>query len=387
MKFIESQLQSAVVEDLFDQASQGATLKDSANLLLEAAGFLSVDGVAVPDGREKTVLAAGALLAKKLGLTEKKLRTGSPDELRGAYVDTVYMKLKIEKSANRDTGDLEPINSLLNQIGTWDEKDFKEGGEARALLTNLKAASLNNSIALNSSKAGKYSTGDAVTNKVTVPKAKNATKDVDLTVKGNKRFTDAVALALGDIGKTDAGKRLMEELSLAGKGVEINAPSLANAKRLDDQGNVQFTNSASNGKVAIDPENDVAGEDATPDKINSEPWRKREASVALYHEMIHVMIGHKGGEKWTAPSNDRAILSLSEQGDITELRIVGIDYEMDFEGQKVLFPFSSPAYNKITENAYRRDLARQKGETDVYLRPSYANVPGQKKLSGDKVPV
>ena len=51
------------------------------------------------------------------------------------------------------------------------------------------------------------------------------------------------------------------------------------------------------------------------------------------------------------------------------------------------FPFSDPTYNPITENNYRRALAKSKGERDFWLRPSYANVAGQVKLPTGKVPV
>jgi hypothetical protein len=383
IKDSEGALQTAIVEELLEQAKDANTLEDHAARIGDAFTFLDQPGIAVDGGHDAMVLSLAGLIAKKLGMTETDILSASADQIKAAYLDTIYAKLKMENKANRDPGILKTIQALIEKLSQIDPAKLTQDGEAAAFQAKVLTAKLGDTIALNGARAGKYSVGTQETRSRTLKSSSGQTSA--LKTQGNKLFSDAVSDALDKIGNTGAGKLLLDAVAATGKELTIMAPSVSSAQRVGQDGTTYYSNSAGNGRVALDPENDIAGEDAADDKIDTEKWRQRDASVALYHEMIHALIGNKGGEVWVSREDKDVTLKLGDQGEYTELRIVGLDYVDDKRG--VTFPFSDPAYNPITENQFRIALAKKNGEKVAYLRPFYANVIGQVKLTTDKVSV
>jgi hypothetical protein len=387
LKNAEKLIQATVVDELIDQVATDTDPKGAATRTDELLAFLSQPGVQVTGAHDKAVLGVAKILAGCLNVTIDWLKKSTPDDLRAVYLDKLYGKLKMDTAASRDPGVMGPLYDALRKLQVVDASLLTPDSDAAILFNTFTAAKIGDNASLNQARAGKYSTGQQEARKAKYPSASADGKGCEVSFEGNKRFVDGVASALGDIAKTPAGKALLDALAKTGKPLKIQAPAISNAKSVGPDGSLVFGNSAGNGVVSVDPENNVAIDGADSGKAATELWRQREASVALYHEMIHALIAKQGGETWKSPDAEDASVSFSDVGDITELRIVGIDYVMDHKGKKVRFPFSDPKYNPITENEYRRALARSKGQKDVYLRPSYANVAGQVPLSTDKVRV
>ena len=388
LKQAEKLIQTAVADELLDQAANATDALEAALRTEEVFNFLGEPGVNVVNAHDKAVIEVAKIIATCLRKPADWLKTATPDEICELYLDKLYGKLKMETKAARDPGVLKPLQNLLSQLDGMQVALLTPGGDAETMVNHVKLAKIGDTIALNQARAGKYSAGAQETRKKKVEAASDKKKTCEVAVQGNKRFADAVDAALANIGKTPAGAALLEAFAQTGKPLTITAPSVSSAQSIAPDGSMVYSNSGGKGRVALDPENTVAGDGGDPTTADREPWRKREASVALYHEMIHALIGNKdGGEPWTSPDDPTATLGLSEVGDVTELRIVGIDYLMDHKGKKVRFPFSDPRYNPITENAYRRELAKSNGETHFLFRPSYANVAGQVPLPTAKIPV
>ena len=374
VKDAEQQLQTAVADALFNQADDGtASLKDRVARVEDAAKFLKQPGVEVDSAEDRLVLSLAGVLAAKLGLP-KSLKDATADEIKSAYLDKVYAPMTMAKKALKDGGEVGPIHEIILTLLTdVDRSKLTPNGAAEDLVTKLASMKLDQKATLNTARAGKYSSGVQEDREVALSFDGTGAK-CKLQVQGNKLFADMVETSLTDIGGTEAGKKLLGALANAkDKKFQIVAPSVSSAQRLATDGTMLYSNSAGRGKVAFDPQNDLAGEDASPDKLAAEKWRQRDPSVALYHEMIHALIGNNGGEDWTTSGKT---IRIGETGDVTELRIVGINYKTTIDGLEVTFPFADETYNPISENAYRKALAQKKG-VPPQVRPYYANVAGQ----------
>jgi hypothetical protein len=80
-------------------------------------------------------------------------------------------------------------------------------------------------------------------------------------------------------------------------------------------------------------------------------------------------------------------ITIPAIGDTTELRVTGIDYEHDDgKGTKALFRWSDVSYNPISENGFRRGLAKKKGQKRAQLRAVYNKDITGKDMKG-QIPI
>lgn len=374
----EEQLKDAVAAAMLQVASAKEDRGERIDALGDAMGFCTNETYTSPSRNSKLVEACAEALGLMLGLNLDGVRGASADALKSRYIDKVYALMKMDARAARDTGPRGKIEKLMFSLRAI-SPDSVEEGDNRALLQKLVASDIGNNVLMNSSRAGRYSEGGMEEKKL-APDVPEWPEGLTIPVKGNEAFRDIVSADLAQFAKTDAGQKLLEAIKATGKDVYVQPPSVASAQREGDDGEVFYAMSSSNGKVSYDPNNNIAGEEA-----GDEEWRKRDAAVSLYHEMIHGLIAGKGGETWVANNDPELELSITDTSDEAELRIVGIKLVTEIKGKRAVFNWDDPAYNPITVNQYRIDLAKSKGETKALLRPYYAKIPGQVKVSPTEV--
>lgn len=382
----EEALHDVMITAMLEASDEEEDPVQSLELLRRTVSLANDPVYGSDERRAKVVLAAAAALAEFLSVSMSALRGMSDTGLRAAYIDAVYAKFMIEKRAAKDTGARGKLDRLLSDVRLIDNATVPEG-ETRDLHKLLLDSGVGFNVVMNSSRAGKFSSGEVEEVKLK-PDVEGWPEGLTIPTKGNEDFRDMVQEDLEEMAGTPAGKLLLEALKATGKEILVQVPSVANAKRIDDNGDVQYSNSSSNGKVSYDPENDIVGDgDGTGvgSGSESEAWRTRDPAISLYHEMIHALIASRGGESWSAKNNKDLVLKMGDQGENTELRIVGIKLITEIDGQRAVFPFDDPSYNPITENQYRISLAKSRSEDFAWLRPYYANVEGQQKISNPKV--
>ena len=407
LKDAEKQLQQAVADELLQQADNAANDADRTHKLGQMVVVVG-QSTAVATGVDEVVERFGAVLERKLGLAAGDLATMTAAEFKAVYLDAVVAPAIMNQKAarvttsgmNATTGqpDLDGQLSLLAvEIVQISFNKLTVNGDAARIHALLTQSNVGNKVMTNMSTAGKF-TDEAWPKRLKQLSSGGSTST--LKMGGNQDFQDKTSAALSTIDGIPEGRELFKALAETGHDVAINPPTIANAQRVDAAtGTTMFSNSAGcmnyrsptvEGRVAFDPDNNVTGEDVT--KVVAEPWRERDPSVVLYHEMIHTLIANKGGEIWHSPmtrNEDKALeaLTVGFDGDVAELRIVGIDYKTVINGKELLFPFSDATYNPISENAYRRGFARAKGDPTVNLRPNYMDIQGQQKMPNGPSPV
>ncbi len=342
-------------------------------------------------GPDSGALAALSTLAGALHTTTDALKAMSDENLQAMYLDVVYAPLKMDRKANRDPGTRGQVHELMKKVEAVDLAKLPDG-DTKDLVAKFKRASLGNDIALNGARAGKFS-GTGTQDEAVVPGIKGWDNSKQVSISGNDEFRQKINGLLKVIAQTKVGSMLLLELggsppndigdthSTAKETVlQIKPPSVSSAQRVDrSTGKVMYSNSAAGTSIAIDPDNSLLGENE--DQGKKEPWRVRDGAVALFHEMIHIAIKRKGGEVFESLEDPSQKLRISDQGDIAELRIVGIDYKPD----KVTYPFSDSSKNPVTENQFRKEYGELQNLDEVYFRPSYANVKGQVPLGSSPV--
>jgi hypothetical protein len=364
-------------------------LKVAANAEIDAIGESLEPGTFDAMPGDARLVAAVRTLAKHLGLDVAGLAQLSADELTALYVDKVYAKVQMDRKANRETGAGGKVNEVLVKVLEADASQLPDGDDVKTVVQTVKAAKLGDRIAMGSKRAGKLTTGGTDTDTLT-PSLPGWSDESQIKIDGNKDFRGKVAALLDVIADTKVGAALLAELGAppekAAEGevhgtvkktvLEIVPPAVSSAQRMTDDGTVMYSNSAAGTKIALDPDNHFVGENVGQGA--QEPWRVRDAAVGLFHEMVHIYIKKKGGEVFT---QEGETLQISDQGDMAEIRIVGIPYEKPKKGGgKVTFPFHDRTFNPFTENEFRKQFAALKGETEFYLRPTYAKVVGQVPL-------
>jgi len=149
---------------------------------------------------------------------------------------------------------------------------------------------------------------------------------------------------------------------------QVEPPSLANVNYRDaTTGEYTYANSAGGQSATVDAFNDIIGAD--PAQANVEKFRLRDAVIGLFHELVHVYLS-KVSEQFVSLEDPSETMS---PGQMHEPGVAGIKIVEDRNGQKVTFPFDDEKYAYVTENTFRRENARLKGESDYYVRPYYSS--------------
>jgi Effector protein len=328
--------------------------------------------------------ASVATLARALGLSPNDLKPMHPDNLRQLYASKVYLPYRAAEKAAQDQGMPGQVAKLMEQLGGVDASKLPDG-DTKDLVAKIQQSGITDKNRVGSEYEPKYATGGVTTEQVK-PNVPNWADTSEIAIKGGDDFRTKVKAMIPVIAATAVGKLLLEGLGGAEPDLEgtghanrkqvvatIQLPKVTGVKYLTGGGEGRYEASTGGSTVTFDPENALVG---TPGQEAAEPWRLREPVIALFHELVHVYLNKKGGEKWREGG---AELQVGDQGDVAELRIVGVDYKVkkpDGTGE-VTMPFSSPSRNPITENEFRRQFAEIQGQATFLMRPSYGRLPGQ----------
>ncbi|WP_221622966.1 M91 family zinc metallopeptidase [Burkholderia stagnalis] len=193
-----------------------------------------------------------------------------------------------------------------------------------------------------------------------------------INIVGNQRYIDGVNKALDEIARTSDGEALLPELAQINPMVRINPPTLAEVAYEQD-GRLYGKNSAG-AHITFDPENRVIGD---PGKVLRDSWRKRDSSIGLFHELLHIYYNknrktyfsniHKNG-------GQRKLIISGSGTAADEAMITGVKYT-DQDGYD--FPFDDDNYfpegggRIFSENRFREQLASANGDDYYNFRPYY----------------
>jgi hypothetical protein len=347
-------------------------------------------------GQDQAHNASIATLARTLGVTRDQLKAMTPDALKALYVAQVLEPFYIARKAGAQTGMAGNVVDLMFHLGNAD-LDKLPDGDTKTIIALVKQSSINDRNALMHEPAPKYARGGVSTEEV-APNVPGWADTSRLAITGGDDFRSKVRAMIPQIAGTAVGQKLLA--ALGGEPdleatahprtkqvvAEIKLPKVTHFASVTAGGDPRYGNSAGRaggkGFVSFDPESDILGK---PEQVAAEPWRQREPVIALFHELIHVLIASKDGEDWFQGKEQ---LHLTHDDEKAEVRITGINYKVqkaDGSGE-VEFPFSNPTYNPITENEFRKQLAASQGKQSFLPRPTYATVAGQVPLQGGPMP-
>ena len=110
----------------------------------------------------------------------------------------------------------------------------------------------------------------------------NAYPDIN---RGEGQYKEAVDKSLAKIARTPCGRDLIE--SMNEQGIKITQPSEEERLRQVDGQTfyATYANSEQN-TIFFDPWNTLAAE--SDEQANDKPWLRRDPSIALFHEMLHL---------------------------------------------------------------------------------------------------
>lgn len=354
-------------------------------------------------------------LAKYLGTTCEALVALDDEAFVDLYVEDVYIEsVKAKKGAKGARQEAKTLSDLVFTSKNYDFKDL-EDGTVKDLVAKIRATKVDQNSEL-TQRAAPALAGTRENHY----RPRGMAKGSGIAITGNDAMVDGTKAALRAISSTPIGRTLFAELSrhgmteekaVDGKGHQGAKPrqivariwpsSLATAADLNSKGQLTYNIAAGPGGVGFDPNSDRVGTEAQASK---EAWRKRDACVALFHELIHVLLAMRkdtSPERWDKSGildgeGADGSISMSDQGDMAECRIVGVNFKARITGKDgkerdVELPFSDAKKNPMTENQFRLQLAQVKfdqgdGAPDkAYLRPGYSDqVKAQVKLSEDE---
>jgi len=361
----------------------GEVQKERGNLLstIDTATYLKLK----PDRATESLVFS---LMRALAIDQTQLKAMTPDTLRSAYINKVLLPFQIDRKAGKLDAPSEMVTKIMYQVGLVDLAKMPDG-DTKDAIDKMKQAGLHETNNLMDQPAPKFASGGVSTDQVK-PSVPGWADTSTIAITGNLDYRDKVKAMIPIIAGTPVGQMLLAKLGgdepdigdgkhPANKAavVEIKLPPL---KVLDYQapsGDMVYSNSGGKGAVTFDADSSMIGK---PGEEVSEPWRLREPVIGLFHELVHVLLAKTDGETWKEAGEK---MQVGVNGDVPELRIVGVDYKAkkaDGSGE-VVFPFSNPARNPITENEFRKQYAASKGLSTFLLRPKYARVPGQVELS------
>ncbi|ADB16168.1 hypothetical protein Psta_1493 [Pirellula staleyi DSM 6068] len=388
----EKEIQEAVVATYIDEAKvtfQNDDISGTIAKLKEMKQFIDNPDVDYPLGDEVFVNSSIAVMCKAVGMTPQEFVQKDAEDLKAYFIENVYAPMKVKQRKAQPVGSLGDICQFADLLHGFDPQAIQDD-DVKEWLQKLKDSTIGQSAmgVLNGNRPGKFTSGGVANEDVALNLPNWPQNGVIKINQGNDAFKNKTKAVLNEIATTPMGKQFLIDCAGGDPPIAITPPSVASAQRIDPSGKVLYSASEGNGSAAFDPDNDVTGADDSPQLLQNEPWRQREPSIALFHEMIHCYIYQKGGEDFTAPSDNSVTIRVGHTGDLAELRIVGIPYDHDAGGGRIVrFPFDDVNYNPYSENAYRKALARAKGKNQTDLRTHYMNIKGQVKLPNAPVNV
>ncbi|CAM3611636.1 M91 family zinc metallopeptidase [Vibrio aquimaris] len=207
----------------------------------------------------------------------------------------------------------------------------------------------------------------------------NAYPDID---RGEGEYKEAVDKSLAKIARTHFGRDLIESMNK--QGVEVTQPN--EEERLRQEGGQTFYATYANPEqntIFFDPWNTLAAE--SDEQANDKPWLRRDPSIALFHEMLHLYyhshpvkvnyqsdwfkIDELGAKLAPEGASEEEKESLSHG--IFEHFVAGADYDAN----DVHLAFSDPSFIEqsvqvgngryISENDYREAFYRAQGQAVI----------------------
>nr|WP_275435889.1 M91 family zinc metallopeptidase [Vibrio sp. Of14-4] len=207
----------------------------------------------------------------------------------------------------------------------------------------------------------------------------NAYPDID---RGQREFKEAVDQSLAKIADTPFGRDLIESMNK--QGIKITQPSEEERLRQED-GQTFYATYANpeQNTIFFDPWNTLAAE--SDEQANDKPWLRRDPSIALFHEMLHLYyhshpvkvnyqndwftIDELGAKLAPEGASEEEKESLSHG--IFEHFVAGADYDAN----DVHLAFSDPSFIEqsvqvgngryISENDYREAFYHAQGQAVI----------------------
>ncbi|MYM58195.1 hypothetical protein GTG28_03075 [Vibrio sp. OCN044] len=207
----------------------------------------------------------------------------------------------------------------------------------------------------------------------------NAYPDI---VRGEGEYKEAVDQSLAKIANTPCGHDLIE--SMNEQGIEITQPSEEERLRQED-GQTFYATYANpeQNTIFFDPWNTLAAE--SDEQANDKPWLRRDPSIALFHEMLHLyyhshLVKVSYQDDWLtidelgarlAPEGASEEEKESLSHGIFEHFVAGADYDAN----NVHLAFSDPSFIEqsvqvdngryISENDYREAFYHAQGQAVI----------------------
>ncbi|MDX1616537.1 MAG: M91 family zinc metallopeptidase [Candidatus Promineifilaceae bacterium] len=338
-------------------------------------------------------------VAAAIGKSLTQMKAMSAEDLKMEYIEKVYLDYRIKSSAGLDTGEKGKLYDQLElNFSSIQADKLAPESEAKELFEKIKASQIHDPVAYRSGRAPKFERGGTADEGIQ-PGVPGWSAQNQINITGNDDFRTKVKGLLDVIATVKVGREMLQGLGAAAEANEdmvhgdnrttvatISPPSISNVARLDAQSGPYMYKAAAGGASAVvDPDNPFVGSDLA--QGDAEKWRIRDAAIGLFHELIHTYLHKIGGDEFAAKEDPSIKINPGSQGGLAEVRITGVPYEKEINGQTYTFPFDDPDYNYISENTFRREFAAAQGAEEVYLRPSYGNEPGQKPLGLAPVPL
>ncbi|WP_341662743.1 M91 family zinc metallopeptidase [Vibrio sp.] len=207
----------------------------------------------------------------------------------------------------------------------------------------------------------------------------NAYPDIN---RGEGEYKEAVDKSLAKIARTPLERDLIESMNK--QGIKITQPSEEERLRQED-GQTYYATYANpeQNTIFFDPWNTLAAE--SDEQANDKPWLRRDPSIALFHEMLHLYyhshpvkvnyqndwltIDELGAKLAPEGSSEEEKESLSHG--IFEHFVAGADYDAN----DVHLAFAAPSFIEqsvqvdngryISENDYREAFYRAQGQAVI----------------------
>lgn len=345
---------------------------------LDAAPTNDLMNMHMAKSEESLVLLVAKNIAAKMNTDLTTLAGLTPAVLQARFITEVYLPQYMDERANRKAPGLSVAEQIdqIRSVARVDPNKLATGSDAKALFTLFENADIGKSV--NRLADPKFGTGS----EQYAPQIPGWSASNAMTIKGGDTYRAKVIGLIDEIAQTSVGVELLKGIggastaTSATSGVvhsvnktvvaEVKPPSLANVNYQDTTtGQYMYANSAGGQTATVDAFNDIIGSDPAQAKV--EAFRLRDAVIGLFHELVHVYMS-KVSEKFVSLEDPNETMS---PGQMYEPRVAGIKIVEDRGGKKVTFPFDDAKYAYVTENTFRREYARLKGQSDYYVRPYY----------------
>lgn len=345
---------------------------------LDAAPTNDLMNMHMAKSEESLVLLVAKNIAAKMNTDLTTLAGLTPAVLQARFITEVYLPQYMDERAGRKAPGLSVAEQLdqIRSVARVDPNKLTTGSDAKILFTLFETADIGKSV--NRLADPKFGTGS----EQYVPQVEGWSASNAMTIKGNDTYRARVIALIDEIAQTKVGVALLAGIggastatSAASKAVhsvnktvvaEVKPPGLANVNYQDSTtGQYMYANSAGGQTATVDAFNDIIGSDPAQAKV--EAFRLRDAVIGLFHELVHVYMS-KVSETFVSLEDPNETMS---PGQMYEPRVAGIKVVADSGGKKVTFPFDDATYAYVTENTFRREYARLKGQSDYYVRPYY----------------